>query len=238
MKGRQKGFSLVEVAIVLVIIGMLRGGIIKGQEMVNSAKVRNLADVSAAIQTAYFGFIDRYRNVPGDWGAAPAATAIGVAITGGGNNNGRLDNPPGASVYNEASALWEQVSKAGFIQGAYLGTPNVEPNTTNNLSPLNAFNNVVTIGRTGDFEGVSPVKLHVVVGRGVPVNIIQELDIKVDDGVPNTGIIRATVADGAVTVFAGANTWGGREAACVIGAAPMVWDIANDAQDCNGVLLF
>ncbi len=238
MSYKVRGFSLVEVAIVLVIIGLLLGGILKGQEMINSAKVRNLADVSSAVQTAYYGFIDRYRNVPGDWNPTAASIAIGVPMAGGGNDNGRLDNPPGAALYDEANALWEQVSKAGFIQGAYLGTPSTEPNTTNNLAPLNAFNNVVTIGRTQDYEGVNALRLHVVVGRGVPVSIMRELDVKLDDGVPHTGSVRATAADGAVVTFAGANNWGGREAACTTAAVPPNWDIANDAQDCNAVLLF
>ena len=63
---KQSGFTLVEIAIVLVIIGLLLGGILKGQELINSARVRNLADTTTGIQAAYYGFIDRYRRVPGD----------------------------------------------------------------------------------------------------------------------------------------------------------------------------
>ncbi len=63
---KQSGFTLVEIAIVLVIIGLLLGGILKGQELINSARVRNLADQNSGIQAAYYGFIDRYRQVPGD----------------------------------------------------------------------------------------------------------------------------------------------------------------------------
>ena len=76
MRQQQKGFTLVEIAIVLVIIGLLLGGILKGQELINSARVRNLADSTSGIQAAYFGFIDRYRRVPGDWGQVPAAAFL------------------------------------------------------------------------------------------------------------------------------------------------------------------
>jgi len=60
---KQSGFTLVEIAIVLVIIGLLLGGILKGQELINSARVRNMADQNSGIQAAYFGFIDRYRQL-------------------------------------------------------------------------------------------------------------------------------------------------------------------------------
>ena len=46
MRNKQSGFTLVEIAIVLVIIGLLLGGVLKGQELINSAKVKNL-NVSA-----------------------------------------------------------------------------------------------------------------------------------------------------------------------------------------------
>ena len=77
---QQKGFTLVEIAIVLVIIGLLLGGILKGQELINSARVRNLADQNSGVQAAYYGFIDRYRRIPGDFPAARASAALGVQV--------------------------------------------------------------------------------------------------------------------------------------------------------------
>ena len=70
-RAREGGFTLVEIAIVLVIIGLLLGGILKGQELITSARVRNLADQAAAVQAAYYGFVDRYRAIPGDMLAEP-----------------------------------------------------------------------------------------------------------------------------------------------------------------------
>jgi len=109
---KQSGFTLVEIAIVLVIIGLLLGGILKGQELINSARVRNLADQNSGIQAAYFGFIDRYRQVPGDWTTAGATPAIGQTINTGGNGNGRIDN-----TYAEAAAAWEQLARSNFLGG-------------------------------------------------------------------------------------------------------------------------
>ena len=113
-----RGFTLVEIAIVLVIIGLLLGGVLKGQELITSARVRNLADQSAGIQAAYYGFVDRFRQVPGDWPANLAGQAI-PGVANGGNGNGRLDRA--RTEWTESLALWEQLSRAGFIQGPYAG---------------------------------------------------------------------------------------------------------------------
>ena len=235
MKHRQSGFTLVEIAIVLIIVGLLLGGLLKGQELINSARVRNLADTTIGIQAAYFGFLDRYRRVPGDWNAADAGAAIGVTINTGGNDNGRLDNPAGN--YTENNGLWEQLSKAGFIQGTYEGGA-APPDSAGDVSPLNAFNNVIAIGRTPDYRGVNPVRLNVLVGRGVPVDLMHELDLKLDDGVPDTGVVRAAPAT--ATVFTAPNAGAAHaamEAACVSGT-PLRWNVAGDSRDCNGVYLF
>ena len=235
MRDGQKGFTLVEVAVVLVIVGLLLGGILKGRELINSARVRSLADASASIQAGYFGFIDRYRRVPGDWNAIDASTAIGVSIATGGNDNGRLDNPAGD--YTENNALWEQLSKSGFLQGSYRGGSDA-PTPNGDVSPLNAFNHVMVIGRTSDYLGDNPVRLHLVTGRGVPVAIMRELDIKLDDGAPDTGTVRGTSASATVFTAPSADAaHGAMDAACVSGSPP-VWDLSAGSRDCNGVYLF
>ena len=241
MKQQQKGFTLVEIAIVLVIIGLLLGGILKGQELINSARVRNLADSTSGIQAAYFGFIDRYRRVPGDWAQASAAAAIGGTITSGGNDNGRLDGTPN---FREPNALWEHLSKAGFINGSYTGGDN-EPTTANGAGPFNPFNSAILVARTGDYIDIAaaapPVRLHLVVGRGTPVDIARELDTKLDDSNPGTGGLRAALNSGAT--LGGTSLWGGGDISCTLpqGAAPgaaVVWDVNTDSQDCNTVFLF
>ncbi len=235
MKHKQHGFTLVEIAIVLVIIGLLLGGILKGQELINSARVRNMADMNAGIQAAYFGFIDRYRRVPGDWNPAAATTAIGVTVNGGGNDNGRIDNVAGATAFDEPNALWEQMAKAGFIQGAYTGATGV-PTNTSNQTPLNAFNNNIVLGRTSDYQdSVAPsVRLNLVLGRGVPVDITRELDVKLDDGLPLTGVLRIANNDPG-NIF---GLIGSTDPGCIDASVPPQYNIAGDVQDCNTVFLY
>src|SRR5919204_594676 len=80
MERKQAGFTLVEIAIVLVIIGLLLGGILKGQELIKSAQVRNLIDQSSSIQAAYYGFVDRYHQIPGDMKGNAACKLIGNQV--------------------------------------------------------------------------------------------------------------------------------------------------------------
>ena len=232
---RASGFTLIEIALALVVIALLIGGVLKGLQLLQSSRVRNLASTTTSVQSAYFAFQDRYGHVPGDWNAVDAGNAIGGPVTGSGNDNGRLDTFPG-DPWTESNAFWEHLAKAGFINGSFQGTAATEPTLLNGLAPLNVFQWPIIIGRTPDFEGAGSQHRHIVVGRGAPAELLRELDVKLDDGIPDQGKVRATVDDGAVTVFGGTNFWGGRETACVNGVPE--WDVNAGAQDCNAVLLF
>jgi prepilin-type N-terminal cleavage/methylation domain-containing protein len=247
MARRQYGFTLVEIAIVLVIIGLLLGGILKGQELINSARVRNVADTNSGIQAAYFGFIDRYRQVPGDWAQPSAEIGIGQEINSGGNQNGTLDvmsvaGESGAvtSAWQEPAALWEHLWKAGFIAGSYDGLVggaggSVPDNTNyNQVAPKNPFNGALLLAYHADYDGQASPRLNLVLGRYTPVNIVRELDVKVDDGRPTTGILRL-VKDS--TTFTDVVKLGGT--ACKLTTStPPEYDIATNQQDCAVTYLY
>ena len=233
MPRRQEGFTLVEIAIVLMMIGLLLGGIIKGQELINSARVRNLADMNAGVQAAYYGFIDRYRRVPGDMTAAAAASAIGDStITVGGNANGRVD----AADWGEASALWVHLTRAGLLQGNYDGgATDATTYRAVEVAPQNAFNGYMLLAQTRDYSTIAgaptaaqAIRLGFVLGDNIPVDIARELDLKVDDERPLTGALR----------FTGTTTFshpGVSEATtpCMTSASTNEYDIAGNAQSCN-----
>ena len=238
MPRRQHGFTLVEIAIVLVVVGLLLGGILKGQDLVNGARVRNLANMNAGVQAAYYGFIDRYRQVPGDMTAAGAASAIGDAtITAGGDANGSID----PADWEEASAVWVHLSRAGLLQGSYDGgATSATQYRTDTVAPQNAFNGYMLLARTRDYSTTSgaptaaqAVRLGLVLGDNIPVDIARELDLKIDDQRPLTGALRFT----GTTTF----SHGGVSRAttpCMTSATTNVYDIAGDAQQCNLVYLY
>jgi prepilin-type N-terminal cleavage/methylation domain-containing protein len=66
LKKQQSGFTLVEIAIVLVIIGLLLGGVLKGQELINSAKVKNMIGDFRTVSSLIYAYQDRFKAFPGD----------------------------------------------------------------------------------------------------------------------------------------------------------------------------
>ncbi|MGH8613901.1 MAG: hypothetical protein ACREYF_18230 [Gammaproteobacteria bacterium] len=205
----------------------------------------NLGDQAASVQAAYYGFIDRYRAVPGDMLAAQVCGAIGNEVplcpgTGVGGaapqgGNGQID----AVNWNEAAAAWAHMAAAGFLQGRYPGTATAATYAAQPTpaAPTNPWNGVLLLGRTPDYRNVvanPPPRLHLIMGRNVPVNIMRELDVKVDDSFPESGILRSAPA-----TSTGFPTVGDSDSTCVnTGTTPLIWNIPAAATDCNGYFLY
>src|SRR5688572_27660190 len=118
MHKKQAGFTLIEIAIVLVIIGLLLGGVLKGQELITAARVRNLISTQDGVKAAYFGFLDRYRALPGDYNQASVNISCTPACVNG-NSNGQIRTIANGDTIDEPNAVFEHLSKSGFINGSY-----------------------------------------------------------------------------------------------------------------------
>ena len=265
MKARkQSGFTLVEIAVVLVLIGLLLGGILKGQQLISGARVRNMADQNSGIQAAYYGFIDRYRQVPGDMPPALACSAITAEVdadcggtpTTGGNQNGRIDQ------WEEAGAVWAHLAHSRLLNGSYNGSTataaQYEAGVLTGQVPGNAFQQPVLLGFTDDYDSgggaASTVRLAYVFGAGVTPSLLRELDVKLDDGNPGSGTVRGTVS----TAKTGESTVGGDDfgsgtpgsevvlwssttgAPCInnADAAGSSWNVDSDNTRCNALFLY
>jgi len=105
-------FTLVEIAIVLVVITLILAGVFKGQALIDSARVRSMETEVSGIRAAWYSFQDRYRSLPGDF--PNARTHIDDAAVPG-NGNGKIDDS------GERAGVWQQLALAGFINGSFDG---------------------------------------------------------------------------------------------------------------------
>src|SRR5690606_16799313 len=118
----QSGFTLVEIAIVLVIIGLLLGGVLKGTELIDNAKVKKAANELNGMNAAYYAYLDRYSRIPGDDGNLTTLQRRGGswAIVGAaGDSDGLLEVTAAQSFTGagENAAFWQHLKAAGFISG-------------------------------------------------------------------------------------------------------------------------
>ena len=111
MKTKTQGFTLVEVGIVLVIMGLLLGGVLKGQELLTNARVRELIGQQDGVKAAFFGFQDRFRAMPGDYAGATISIANVTQ-----NGNGRVES---STTHNESILAWEHLSRSGFLNATF-----------------------------------------------------------------------------------------------------------------------
>ena len=130
----QKGFSLVELSIVLVILGLLTGGILGGQNLMRASELRSVTQEINSWQMAVSTFQDKYFAIPGDmtnavqfWGRADDGTFAGDCAapdtdqgTGTQTCNGDGDGGVGNAAH-ERFRFWQHLANAGLIEGLYTG---------------------------------------------------------------------------------------------------------------------
>lgn len=215
MKNKQGGFTLVEIAIVLVIIGLLMGGVLKGQELINSAKVKNLVGDFRTTSTLVYGYQDRFKNFPGDQTQAQLETAFGTGMVSActpeadglcKHNNGRLDGSWDASALtSETFVFWQHVRLANLATGT-------TSTTDTNYLPRNADGGLIGIesGVTAAGVAAPPIKdmrgAYYVCSNAILGRYAKQIDTTMDDGNTATGSVRAIPVGSARTVDATATT--------------------------------
>lgn len=187
MEKHQSGFTLVEIAIVLVIVGLLLGGVLKGQSMIESAKIRSVSNDLNAVQAAFYAYQDRYKAMPGDDVAATTHFGAGVSNGGGNGAIAGIYTLAVPAVDGESSNFWQHVRSAGFMKGD--GASGIPP-----------------VVATGGIMGVETAPLGLT-GTAVCVSVdsayAQGIDAALDDGAATTGDVRASAAYAALNGVSG-----------------------------------
>jgi prepilin-type N-terminal cleavage/methylation domain-containing protein len=189
---RQRGFNLVELAIVLVIIGLLLGGILKGQALITSAKIKRVNNDFNGITAAIYTYLDRYGTLPGDDDKANGRWNLGDTNLNGdadGVLTGDWDSAVGDTP-NETYDMWKHMHQANLVSSS-------EP-------PKNAFGGsigVQDISGQIDYNGTpAPTAGFDINGIVICMDrltgeVAEMVDLNFDDGVPNAGLLKAFTAD-------------------------------------------
>lgn len=216
----EKGFTLVELAIVMIIIGLLIGGILKGQELINNARVSSSVSQIKAVEAAVNTFKDKYAAYPGDvanpsvripnCAAAPCSTAGDgdslIEVTGTANDVG------GAPANDEGGRAFIHLAAAGVLSSG-----GVDPipawAIATALPDLNLGGkiavgyNLATVATTGLASGANLSGHYLAVGASgttmaagnvtLKSSNVANIDRKLDDGAPNVGSVQAAGSVGA-----------------------------------------
>lgn len=217
----QHGYSLVELSIVIIIIGLLVGGVIAGQSLIQSARIKNTVSDADNYKKAVLAFRDQYQYLPGDipnasdiWGAADGAgngNSAGCAAiqstdiaTCNGDNDGRIESTgtgsPASSV--ERLRLWQHLSNAGFIEGQYTGaydSGSVVAGQTNPETPVRGgiyqihYQISPLFGRVGHFVKIGSIGTSTTGANDglLSPQDARSIDAKYDDGQADSGDIVA-----------------------------------------------
>lgn len=212
MLKKSAGFSLVEIAIVLVIVGVLLGGVVKGQELVEGAKAKALVNDFRNLPLLIYGYQDKYKALPGD-DAAVATTHLGASVNGiavaaaatpaSKQGNGVIDGAWNSTTVSDESVLfWQHVRLAGLANGA---TAAPTAATLADYLPKNAEGNPIGITGSANTPITGLSSTYIACSQGIRGKHAKLIDIALDDGNPATGSVRVMAnqaADQAAAVAA------------------------------------
>lgn len=183
---RNRGFTLIEAAIVMVAIGILLVAVLQGQQLVDSARYKSLKSDIDDYRTAFNSFQQRYDALPGDF--ANAENRLGLAAGANGNGNGVIDGGPDCDTDGEeACRSWQHLRAARLISGD-------DSDSTTNAPPQHAFQGLISAFFSGtDGNGEFGHKLLL---QNIPTEFAIRLDEELDDGIHDAGSISCLAGTG------------------------------------------
>mgnify|MGYP003648663879 CR=1 FL=1 len=182
-KAKQGGFTLVEIAIVLVIIGLILGGVLQGQTMIENARYKNFVKEIDSYRAAFHTFRDMQKALPGDI-TTTQVRLLDAAATGG-NGNGTIQGGTCNANNDESCRVWSHLRYAELITG----DPTINGADSRPTHAYGGRVNGILTGTGGN--GVTGHKLYIETVSG---EIAQRYDTGFDDGDAKSGRVSQTAA--------------------------------------------
>jgi prepilin-type N-terminal cleavage/methylation domain-containing protein len=248
------GFTLVELSIVLVIIGLIVGGVLAGQQLIKAAQLRAQMTQMNQFSTAVGTFNTQFNSLPGDWSNNPATSGYqtrAYTTAGRGDQNGVLESVCQVASHpeyadGETFMFWRDLTDANLVNFSSTYVDSVcgtDTSATSMLPPANYKHaNLVTVFGTGGINyyhiAVTPAASAAgsfaagspAASTGFTTFDAQSLDAKLDDGLPNSGSIRAAGGAPNTAAVSGAS---GTAGACVNSTpTPNQYNLAITTYSC------
>lgn len=187
MQRKQSGFTLIEIAITMAIVGLLITLTIKGREMVENSRAKSLANDFRDIQVALFGYQDRFRALPGDDPSASANLAPSASSIHDGNGNQHIEGDLNTYL-SESFFLWQHVRLAGFLQGITNAEASgyVPLNTSGGSLGVADISNAPITGMSGGY---------IICSDNISGRLVKQLDMMLDDGFTTKGAMLVSHAN-------------------------------------------
>ena len=185
---KQKGFTLVEIAIVLVIVGLLIGGVLKGQEMITNAKLKRVESDNAGLAAAIISYQDRYLQLPGDDSDAESRfTVYAAGDPVNGDGSGTIDGVWSVAstgditlaLTSETNMFLAHLRAAGLIPGGGFDDTKL----------TNAYGGLIGIQ-----DGALNISGHAIIFGAIEGPIARIIEARLDNGEGDTARIQAAVA--------------------------------------------
>lgn len=186
----QRGFTLIEISIVLIIIGAIFYGLLKSQAIISSTKAKDVIAKVNDLRTATAYFKQRYGYLPGDL-PNPANYILPGLVQGAGGTIGNGTIEGAVSVTGVATAGTEtaevawQLFNAGFIGAVDSSNPTHYLNTT--FGPVHIVGAAIAAGLVPAFAARNPTARNAILFFNLPCDVALEVDNKIDDGTMTLG---------------------------------------------------